>query len=116
MTKRCSTNRYAIVITSYSIHYTKLYDIKILSGILTPSGGHCEVLGRVPWRDRIAHVAHIGVVFGQRTQLWWDLPVVESFELLAEIYRVPAARFVRTRDELVALLDLEPLLDRNNFV
>ncbi len=85
--------------------------IKILSGILTPSGGHCEVLGRVPWRDRIAHVAHIGVVFGQRTQLWWDLPVVESFELLAEIYRVPAARFVRTRDELVALLDLEPLLD-----
>jgi len=85
--------------------------IKILSGILTPSDGHCEVLGRVPWRDRIAHVAHIGVVFGQRTQLWWDLPVVESFELLAEIYRVPPARFVRTRDELVALLDLEPLLD-----
>lgn len=85
--------------------------IKILSGILTPSGGRCEVMGLVPWRDRIAHVARIGVVFGQRTQLWWDLPVTESFELLGEIYRVPRARFARTRDELVALLDLESLLD-----
>jgi ABC-2 type transport system ATP-binding protein len=53
----------------------------------------------------------IGVVFGQRTQLWWDLPVVESFDLLRDIYRVDAGRFARTRDELVALLDLEPLLD-----
>ncbi len=85
--------------------------IKILSGILTPSGGRCEVMGRVPWRDRIAHVARIGVVFGQRTQLWWDLPVVESFDLLGDIYRVPASRLARTRDELVALLNLEPLLD-----
>jgi ABC-2 type transport system ATP-binding protein len=85
--------------------------IKILSGILTPSGGRCTVNGLVPWRDRIAHVARIGVVFGQRTQLWWDLPVAESLELLRDIYRVDAERFVRARGELVELLDLEPLLD-----
>ena len=85
--------------------------VKILAGILVPDGGRCEILGRVPWKERIAHVAGIGVVFGQRTQLWWDLPVVESFELLRDIYRVPQARHVPTRDELIALLDLEPLLD-----
>ena len=85
--------------------------IKILSGILTPSSGRCTVNGLVPWRDRVAHVARIGVVFGQRTQLWWDLPVVESFELLRDIYRVEPKRFARTFDELVALLDLSPLLD-----
>ena len=69
------------------------------------------MLGRVPWRDRIAHVADIGVVFGQRTQLWWDLPVTESFELLRDIYRVPQSGYLAARDELIALLDLEPLLD-----
>jgi len=85
--------------------------IKILSGILTPTGGRCEVNGRVPWKDRVAHVGRIGVVFGQRTQLWWDLPVIESFELLRDIYRVGAADYARTRDELVDLLDLSRLLD-----
>lgn len=85
--------------------------IKILSGILVPSGGRCEVNGLVPWKDRIRHVAGIGVVFGQRTQLWWDLPVIESFELLRDIYRVPEADFERTKDELIALLDLSELLD-----
>ena len=85
--------------------------IKILSGILTPTSGRCEVDGRVPWRDRIRHVAGIGVVFGQRTQLWWDLPAAESFDLLRDIYRLDRARYARTRDELVALLELEQLLD-----
>jgi ABC-2 type transport system ATP-binding protein len=85
--------------------------IKILSGILVPDSGRCEVLGQVPWRDRSAYVARIGVVFGQRTQLWWDLPVAESFELLRAIYRVPEAVHRELRDELVAMLDLEPLLD-----
>ncbi len=56
--------------------------VKILSGILVPESGICRVRGRVPWRERVAHVGEIGVVFGQRTQLWWDLPVIESFELL----------------------------------
>ena len=85
--------------------------VKILSGILVPDSGHCEVLGRVPWRDRVAHVSHIGVVFGQRTQLWWDLPVIESFDLLREIYRVPEAEYRQTRDELIDMMRLEPLLD-----
>ncbi len=85
--------------------------VKVLSGILVPDAGRVEVLGRVPWRERIAHVGRIGVVFGQRTQLWWDLPVVESFELLRDIYRVDAAAYRRTFDELAALLDLGSLLD-----
>ncbi|HSZ51744.1 MAG TPA: ABC transporter ATP-binding protein [Caulobacteraceae bacterium] len=86
--------------------------IKILSGILRPSAGACEVDGLVPWRDRIRHVARIGVVFGQRTQLWWDLPVIDGFDLLRDIYRVDPARYRRTRDELVGLMRLEPLLDQ----
>jgi ABC-2 type transport system ATP-binding protein len=63
--------------------------IKILSGILVPSNGKCVINNRIPWCDRIEHVGRIGVVFGQRTQLWWDLPVIESFDLLRDIYRVP---------------------------
>ena len=86
--------------------------IKILSGILRPTSGRVEVDGLVPYQDRIRHVARIGVVFGQRTQLWWDLPVADGFDLLREIYRVPPERFRRTRDELVALLRLERLLDQ----
>jgi ABC-2 type transport system ATP-binding protein len=85
--------------------------IKILSGILTPSAGRCEIAGRVPWRDRIGHVGTIGVVFGQRTQLWWDLPVTDSFELLREIYRVNIEDHRRSRDELIERLALAPLLD-----
>lgn len=84
--------------------------LKILSGILVPTSGRCLVGGRVPWQERTAHVADIGVVFGQRTQLWWDLPVIESFDLLRAIYRVPPPRYRARRDELVALLELEPIL------
>src|SRR6476660_8939265 len=61
--------------------------IKILCGILEPTAGRCEVGGLVPWRDRVRHVARIGAVFGQRTQLWWDLPVADSFALLRDVYR-----------------------------
>jgi ABC-2 type transport system ATP-binding protein len=85
--------------------------VKVLAGILVPDSGRCEVLGRIPWRQRIENARAIGVVFGQRTQLWWDLPVIESFDLLRDIYHVPASSYARSRDELVALLDLVPLLD-----
>ena len=85
--------------------------VKVISGILVPDSGRCEILGRVPWRERVDHVRDIGVVFGQRTQLWWDLPVVESFELLREIYRVPANDYAGTLDELVQVMDLSPLMD-----
>lgn len=86
--------------------------IKILAGILRPDGGRVQVNGRDPFADRERHVAHIGVVFGQRTQLWWDLPVGDGFRLLGDIYRVDPVRLERTRDELVALLQLERLLDQ----
>lgn len=85
--------------------------IKILAGILNPTAGTCRVDGLIPWRDRRRHVSRIGVVFGQRTQLWWDLPVIESFDLLRDIYRIPAAAYRDSRDRLIALMDLEPLLD-----
>lgn len=67
--------------------------IKILSGILTPEGGTVSVDGRVPWKNRIEHVRQIGVVFGQRSQLWWDVPVMDSFELLKDIYSVPTPQY-----------------------
>lgn len=85
--------------------------VKILSGILVPDGGTCKVMGRVPWRERINHVRQIGVVFGQRTQLWWDLPVIDSFELLRDIYKLAFSDYKATRDELVATLQLEGLLE-----
>ncbi|MBN1400977.1 MAG: ATP-binding cassette domain-containing protein [Anaerolineae bacterium] len=85
--------------------------VKVLAGILVPTSGRCEILGRVPWRERIQHVAQIGVVFGQRTQLWWDLPVVESFELLRDIYHISPAAYDRSRDELIQMMNLSALLD-----
>jgi ABC-2 type transport system ATP-binding protein len=85
--------------------------VKVLSGILVPDSGRVEVLGRIPWKERIAHVGAIGVVFGQRTQLWWDLPVGESFELLRDIYRVDPSDYRRAFDELASLLDLGALAD-----
>ncbi len=84
--------------------------IKILSGILTPDSGTCTIDGLVPWKDRKQHVARIGVVFGQRSQLWWDIPVIDSFELLRDIYSVPKVQYARNLDELTALLQLEELL------
>jgi ABC-2 type transport system ATP-binding protein len=86
--------------------------IKILSGILRPDSGRVEVDGLAPFDDRKRHVARIGVVFGQRTQLWWDLPVIDGFDLLRDIYRVDRARYRRTLEELVSLLRLERLLDQ----
>ncbi|ABM32655.1 ABC transporter ATP-binding protein [Paracidovorax citrulli] len=86
--------------------------VKILSGILRPDGGSVEIDGRDPFAERERHVGRIGVVFGQRTQLWWDLPVGDGFALLRDIYRVDPRRFCRMRDELVALLHLERVLDQ----
>lgn len=84
--------------------------IKILSGILTPDSGTCIVNGRVPWKERRAHVSEIGVVFGQRSQLFWDVPVIDTFELLKEVYRIPERKYKSNLDRLVALLDLKDIL------
>lgn len=84
--------------------------IKILSGILTPDEGLCEINGRVPWKDRTSHVKDIGVVFGQRSQLWWDVPVIDSYELLKDIYSIPQSLYDENLEELTALLHLSELL------
>jgi ABC-2 type transport system ATP-binding protein len=84
--------------------------IKMLTGILVPSGGHLEVFGMVPHRRRKQVAQRIGVVFGQRTQLWWDLPLIDSLELLRYIYRVPAERYTRNVSRLRDLLDLDGFL------
>jgi ABC-2 type transport system ATP-binding protein len=79
--------------------------VKILSGILVPDSGRVSVMDRTPWADRIAHVRDIGVVFGQRTQLWWDLPVIESFELLRDIYAISPQKYQASLDELIQVLN-----------
>ncbi len=84
--------------------------IKILSGILRPDGGECRVSGMVPWEDRKRFVSRLGVVFGQRSQLWWDVPVMDSFLLLRDIYRVPEGEFRASLERLTAQLELESLL------
>jgi len=85
--------------------------LKMLTGLLVPSGGEITVNGRVPWKQRRAHVARIGAVFGQRTTLWWDLPVIESLDLLQYIYKIPPDRFRQNLDEFRALLELDPFLN-----
>lgn len=84
--------------------------IKIMCGVLTPDSGFCEIDGRVPWLERIAHVQHIGVVFGQRSQLWWDVPVIDSYELIKDIYRIDDRTYRENLDELASLLDLTEIL------
>jgi ABC-2 type transport system ATP-binding protein len=86
--------------------------IKMLTGILVPSSGAVSVLGRDPHRSRMANTREIGVVFGQRSQLWWDLPVLDSFRLHQAIYRIEEERFLKNLDEFAGLLDLAPLVDR----
>ena len=84
--------------------------VKILSGILTPDGGEVTVGGRVPWKERKEHVSRIGVVFGQRTQLWWDVPIRDSYDLLKDIYRIPPADYDARLRELTEALGLGELL------
>jgi ABC-2 type transport system ATP-binding protein len=85
--------------------------VKIMSGILVPDSGLCRVMGYIPWRHRAQYVRNIGVVFGQRSQLWWDVPVIDSFDLLKDIYRVPVQAYRRSLATLVEILALQKLLD-----
>ncbi|MBR4776859.1 MAG: ATP-binding cassette domain-containing protein [Lachnospiraceae bacterium] len=84
--------------------------VKILSGILTPESGKALVGGRVPWKDRKDYVKHIGVVFGQRSQLWWDVPIIDSFSLLKDIYKIPEKDYKTRLSELTEALQLENLM------
>ncbi|MBO4408869.1 MAG: ATP-binding cassette domain-containing protein [Clostridiales bacterium] len=86
--------------------------IKIMTGILRPTSGEITVNGRIPWKDRTANCENIGVVFGQRSQLWWSLPLIESFRLLKDIYLIPDEEYKETLDFYKTIVDIEPLLHK----
>ena len=85
--------------------------IKILSGILIPDSGDVIIDHMNPWKDRKKYVRNIGVVFGQRSQLWWDIPAIDSFSLLKDIYKIDDKEYKKTLKELVDLLKLEDILN-----
>ena len=84
--------------------------IKMLTGILVPTSGHIDVMGLTPYRHRKENTRRIGVVFGQRTQLWWDLPVIDSFELLKHIYEIPQNLYKQNLEFFSEMLQLQPFL------
>ncbi|MBQ7240120.1 MAG: ABC transporter ATP-binding protein [Bacilli bacterium] len=84
--------------------------IKMLCGILKPDSGEIKVAGFNPFKDRVKYVKNIGVVFGQKSQLWWDIPVMDSFELLRDIYKIEKNEYKKNLDELIELLQLEKFL------
>ncbi|QSX04702.1 ATP-binding cassette domain-containing protein [Sedimentibacter sp. zth1] len=84
--------------------------IKIMAGILTPDSGTCIINGRVPYKERVKHVSEIGVVFGQRSQLWWDVPVIDSFELIKDIYKIPQKTYKDNLNNLSTLLNIEQII------
>ncbi len=86
--------------------------IKMLSGILAPTAGSVRVCGLDPQKRRIQNAMNIGAVFGQKTQLWWDLPVRETFELLRRMYNIPADRYKKNVDEFMDFLDMGPFADQ----
>ena len=85
--------------------------IKMLCGILQPDSGDISIDGINPFKNRKEYVSRIGVVFGQKSQLWWDIPVIESFELLKAIYKVPQDEYEKTKEQLIDKLNLQNLLD-----
>lgn len=84
--------------------------LKILTGLLVPTSGEVVVNGQVPWQNRTAYVAKIGAVFGQRTTLWWDLPLRDSLDLLRSMYRIPKEQFTRNLRDFIDLLEMGPFL------
>ena len=85
--------------------------IKVLSGILVPDSGSVVIDKMVPWKDRKKYVSSIGVVFGQKSQLWWDIPAIDSFNLLKDIYKIPEEKYQKKLDELVELLNLGDIIN-----
>jgi len=84
--------------------------IKMLSGILHPSSGDISVMGMIPWKERERYVRNLGVVFGQKSQLWWDLPAVDTFGLQKEMYRIPTAAFRQRLDYFSRMLNIEEVM------
>jgi ABC-2 type transport system ATP-binding protein len=90
----------------------KTTTLKLLSGVISPTGGTARVMGHVPWRRENAYRRRFALVMGQKNQLWWDLPAAESFRLHQQIYRIDLQQFDRTRDELTEMLDVRDLLSQ----
>ena len=88
----------------------KTTTLKLLSGVIYPSGGTARVMGHVPWKREVAYRRRFALVMGQKNQLWWDLPALESFRLHQQIYRIEPAAYQATLDELTELLDIGKLL------
>ncbi len=121
--RRASTTVHAVRDLSFSVEAGEMVGyigpngagksttIKMLTGILVPSAGSLRVAGYTPYAERAALAQRIGVVFGQRTTLWWDLPLRDSYDLLRRIYRIPADRYRENLDTFTDLLGLGPLLD-----
>ncbi len=86
--------------------------IKMLSGILCPDKGTISVNGYIPYKQRKAYVGNIGVVFGQKSQLQWDLPVIDSFELLRAIYRIPHDKYKRNLERFTEMLDMKGFINQ----
>lgn len=86
--------------------------IKMLTGLLTPTSGKVVVNGIIPNEKRIENNKNIGAVFGQKTQLWWDLPVIESFRLIKKIYKIPENEYRKNLKKFTEILDLEDLLEK----
>ena len=86
--------------------------IKMLSGILYPDAGTVKVNGFIPWKQRKQYVKNIGVVFGQKSQLNWDLPLIESFELMRYIYRIPKKKYEENLEKFTKLLDMESFINQ----
>ena len=85
--------------------------IKILSGILTPDSGNCIIAGKTPWKQREEYVRKIGVVFGQRSQLWWVIPAEDTFDLLKDIYDIEDEVFLNNKKELIEKLNLQDIIN-----
>lgn len=85
--------------------------IKILSGILTPTSGKCKISGMTPWENREEYVKKIGVVFGQRSQLWWDIPAEDTFDLLKDVYDINEEEYHRTKNDLIEKLNLKDIIN-----
>lgn len=88
----------------------KTTTLKMLSGVINPTGGAARVMGHVPWKRENAYRRRFALVMGQKNQLWWDLPAQESFRLHQQIYRIDPQQFERTRDELAEMLGVTRLL------
>jgi ABC-2 type transport system ATP-binding protein len=86
--------------------------IKLLTGVLVPTSGAVRVNGLSPHKERTKNAYNIGVVYGQRSQLWWDLPLADSFDILGAMYRLPKARYKRTLDRMIELLQMQDFIDQ----